>query len=156
MRQLTAGFLSLTALLGLTIQVQAQEMVSPPVTPSCKAALANAQKRLESGRQLKVGVTSNDVTQSYADYPRTRPTGYTFAFQGTAALTIINSPKFMTALATDVIHACDTVSMVTFAVDRSDNLVFLGLLPDGQVKTFECLEPTRTGKRPTWGQTFCP
>jgi len=151
MRQLTAGFLSLTALLGLTIPVQAQEMAAPPVTPSCNAALATAQKRIETGGEIEVRVHRSDVSASYTDYPLNRPAEYTFAFQGTAELTIINSPKFMTALATDVVQACETVSLVTFTVAGTDYMHLLGLMPGGEVKAFDCLEITgNTEERPTW------
>lgn len=155
MRQLMAGFLSLTALLGLTPPLQAQEMVSPPVTPSCTATLTNAQKRLESGRQLKVGVTSNDVTQSYADHPSNRPFEYTFVLRGPANRAVMHSPKFIATIATDVIQACETVSLVTFVVADTDHMYLLGLMPNGQVEAFDCLEPTRIGKRPAWGQVVC-
>jgi hypothetical protein len=62
----------------------------------------------------------------------------------------------MTALATDVVQACETVSLVTFTVAGTDYMHLLGLMPGGQVEAFDCLEMTgNTEERLTEGQRFC-
>ncbi len=68
----------------------------------------------------------------------------------------MSSPKFIAAIATDIIQACDDVSLVTFGVTNSAYEHSLGLMPGGDVKLFDCLEPTEPNMKLTWGQTFCP
>ena len=145
-----ARSLSLTSLSSSPI-AQAQ---TPSTT--CSTTLKAIQTKLKEKPNLEiVSVTQQDIGDLYPDRPRDRPDWYVFALRGRQANTILNSAQFMNTLATQLIRNCPNVSLVTFGVANSGNTVLWGLMPNGTVQPFECLEPRRDMSRPAWGKTIC-
>lgn len=124
---------------------------------SCSAALQNVQAQLKAKTNLEiVSVTKRNVTETYPDHPKGRPDWYVFSLRGRQAENLLNSPRFMTTLASQIIRSCENTSLVMFGFANSGYTVLLGLMPDGSVQPFECLEPGRgSSNRPAWGKTIC-
>jgi hypothetical protein len=131
----------------------------------CKSVILSAQKKLQSGRRLRVSSQiSNfrDNTQSYPDHPTNRPQDYLFAMEGSAATSIMKSTQLMNAISTKIIQSCSSVGSVTFGISNSGAFRSTGIFPDGQIKIFKCAEefgiyPGRanTGQSPKWGMQYC-
>jgi hypothetical protein len=121
----------------------------------CAGTIVNAQSVIETGRDVQVVIRSQDISKSYPDFPKNRPYAYIFSMQGSATHSIMSSPKFMDIIATRIIKNCKSVSLVSFAYDNSDNFETLGLMKDGTVKYFECLDPGQNAKI-SWGYIICP
>lgn len=132
--------------------IQAQEVKSEK---DCAGTIVNAQSAIEKGRNVQVVIRSNDISEDYPDHPDNRPYGYNFSMQGAATNTIMSSPKFMEIIATRIIRNCDSVGLVSFGFDNSDNFETLGLIKDGTVKYFKCLDPGHNVKI-NWGYIICP
>ena len=137
----------------LPLSLQAQELNT---SDRCTATVAFAQKRIQTSRNVSVLLNvADNLPKIYLNYPVNRPYRYTFALNGTAAESIMNSDKFMKSIAASVISKCNSVSMVIFAVYQTDWYYSYGLLPSGKVENFasNCVEPA-PGKL-SWGQQTC-
>ena len=151
-RPIVIGLIALTNLF-LPLSVQAQELES---SDRCTATITSAQKRIETGRNVDVVLdVADNLPKIYSNYPANRPYRYTFALNGSAAESVMNSDKFMKSIAASVISNCSSVSMVIFAVYQTDWYYSYGLLSSGKVENFisNCVEPG-TGKL-RWGQQTC-
>ena len=154
MRQLLAtGMIAVNILVVLSLpsSLRAEE------PKNCRSAIDNAQKQIKAGRPLKVTIRTFDISKSYPDYPKNRPTSYMFSMKGQGTSTVMRSPKFMKAIATNVIQNCGSVSIVRIAVWETDDVATFGLLPGGKVDAFECLQPDRDAfdSRLAWGKEVC-
>jgi hypothetical protein len=155
-KSIILGLLAFHSLL-LLAPVTAQE--TPPVqtVQDCATTLVEVRDTLEQGRDVSVQeIHRSDVSNSYADYPAGRPISYRFKLSGSAAADIMNSSRLMTTLSQEIIESCDTVSEVTFGIDHSDWVSTYGLLGQGRVEEFRCVEVGR-GHRFSlaWGYQFC-
>jgi|GEM_PF-2205521 len=66
------------------------------------------------------------------------------------------SPQLMTMISKDVIEHCETVSKVSFNLDQTDWEDTYGLLGQGRVGEFRCVEPGRgSGASLAWGYNTC-
>lgn len=151
LRPIAIGLIALNTFLPRSLQ--AQELKT---SDRCTAAVASAQKRIETGRNVSVLLNvADNLPQTYTNYPANRPYRYTFALNGTAANSIMNSDKFMKSIATSVTTNCNSVSMVIFAVYQTDWYYAYGLLPNGKMENFSsnCVEPGPGKLR--WGQQTC-
>ncbi len=127
---------------------------------TCAQAKASAQRRLTALRELTLRTETRNISTTFPDHPVGRPNSYALVMRGRATESVLQSRQFMTAIATDIITACETVGMVTFALDGSGYFLDIGLLPGGTVGFFRCAEdvgvrPGPGGGRLSWGLQFC-
>lgn len=124
---------------------------------SCQATLRSVQAKLKRQPNLNViSINQRDLFQSHPNYPQGRPKEYVIALGGSQASNFLKSRQLMTTLATQIIRNCETVSLVTFGTANSGDVVNLGLMPNGSIQIFECLEPGRDSPdRRVWGKVFC-
>lgn len=129
---------------GLPLSAQGIETESE----ECKSAIASVKNQIETApqsesmqnRQLEVKFSEIQKVDYYPNYPEGRPNGYTFGINPDVALpSLMNSPVFLTNLATQVINSCDTISMVSFGTYQTNSGIrTFGLTSDGRVELFEC------------------
>lgn len=121
----------------------------------CQEAVQSVRSQIQTGRNLEILPTiKRNAAAVYSDAPIGRPDEYVIPLRGAEALNILSSPQMMTNLARQIISQCPNASMVTFGIANSGNIVSLGLMPDGSMAIFNCIEPGR-GLRPRWGQIVC-
>lgn len=146
----TAGLIALNASLTLALPIQAQEVQTQK---DCAATIAYAQSTIETGRNVQIIIRSSDISNE-PDHPDNRPYNYSFSMGGNASTSVMNSPEFMKILATKVINNCSSVASVTFGIEGSDYVSTLGLMPNGSVEGFKCIEPGEFAAR-GWGYKTC-
>lgn len=121
----------------------------------CNAALQRAKKQIQKNRNVKVVYTGQEnISQDYKSYPTNRPFSYQFGLRGPATESILNSDKFLTIIATDIINNCPSISMVAFGEYQTDHGGAYGLFKNNTVAAFECVDPGTTIKL-SWGQIVC-
>lgn len=145
---ITVGFLSLSPLV-VPSQVRGQEI------KSCVAAIVKAKERTREGRSINVFSDLRDHSTEYPDSAKKRPVTILMLMQGRETVSMMGSTRLKTSLASDIINACEFVSAVTFAQYQSGWSSTIGLMSDGSIKEFECLEPSRYGPKLRWGQEVC-
>ena len=74
---------------------------------------------------------------------------------GSATQSILNSEKFLTAIATDIINKCPKISMVDFGQDQTDYGKSYGLLEDNKIGIFKCVDWEVAPKKLDWGYISC-
>lgn len=148
---IATGLVTLNSLLFLAMPLQAQEIKEKK---DCTATISKAQRIIEAGRSIQVLFSTQDISELYPDHPVNRPYRYVFTMQGSANRSILSSPKFMKSIATNIINQCNSISLVTFGLYASDVDSSIGLMPNGSVNFFDCLE-AGTGRGVTWGQAIC-
>ena len=122
----------------------------------CSTTLIEVRDELEKGRDLNVIlVQSRDMSQGSEEYPTGRPMSYEFKLDGSATSNVMNSSQMLSALSTRVINGCDSVSKVTFGVNRTDWYSIYGYMGEGRVGAFRCVEPDRSRRTLAWGYTVC-
>lgn len=132
--------------------VQAQNR-KPSV--ECNAALQRAKKQIQKNRKVKVVYTSQEnISQHYKSYPNNRPFSYVFGLRGPATNSVLNSDKFLTRIAKDIIDNCSSISKVKFGEYQTDHVAIYGLFRNNTVAAFECVDPGTTIKL-SWGQVVC-
>jgi hypothetical protein len=158
MRQLlTTGIIALNILtiLGLSNSVRAEAV------RDCSVSLTAAQNRLTRDRDLEITMRSFDISEGFPDHPANRPIAYQFLLKGKAAETIMRSRQFQKVIATDIIESCGSVGRVTFALWGSGWSQTVGMLNDGRIDVFECIDPPGRNSsslrdpRLTWGREYC-
>lgn len=148
---ITAGLLSLDILLVLGTPIQAQEAET---AKGCTAIITDIQNIIEKGREVTVSTRINDISDKLTGYPATRPYRYLFLLSGQASESIMHSFKFQEIIAKRIIANCNNVGMVTFAVSGTDYVLSNGLMPDGTVKSFDCIDYQKVTHL-SWGQEIC-
>lgn len=154
---------TLSGLMSLGILAIASPRMAPPAlaqpvdlaATTCQGAKAEAINAVTQGRNLTLRTQTYDLS-NYADRPANRDEDFALIMEGPAAESILNSPRFMTTLATQIMAACSSVGTVTFAYDRSGWFATLGIFADGSIDFFECVEPgpNSTDVLP-WGYRYC-
>jgi len=141
----------------LVVPVTAQEAQPVQKVRDCATTVLEARNTLEEGRDVNISeIRSSSVSNSYSDYPEGRPMSYRFKLGGSAAADIMYSPQLMTMLSQSIIGSCGTVSNVTFAVDQTDWERTYGLVGQGRVEEFRCIEAGRgSSSSLAWGYKFC-
>jgi len=156
MRQLiVAGVTVLNTLSILSVSLPLRAEGKPR---DCTMTIAAAQKRLTTGRDVEVNIKSFDISESYPDHPDDRPMTYLLVLKGAATESIMRSPRFQKAIATEIIKSCGSVGVVTFGMDGTGWGQSVGVLPGGRVDNFECVEHIGSRgvpKKLIWGQEFC-
>jgi hypothetical protein len=147
---IAAGSLSLSAI-GLPSQVR-----SEPKRQTCEAAIANGRERITTGRSVTIASFNIlDDSQTYPDHPDGRPQIVRIRLDGKAADEVMNSPVFQKAIASEIINSCGSVGAVNFQRNQTDWSSTFGLMPNGTIKQFECVEPGPGRNRVSWGQESC-
>jgi hypothetical protein len=127
----------------------------------CNAALQRAKVRIQKNRKVKVVHTDQqNISQDYKhdkNYPKNRPFSYQFGLRGPATESILNSEKFLTIIAKNIIDNCSSISIVEFGEYQTDHVATYGLLENNEVGRFKCLDvdDPRARKKLDWGQTVC-
>lgn len=146
---ITAGSLGLSTVIGPP-QARSQE-----TTQSCEIALLNAKKRIEQGRDITVITNIKDGSALYCDHPDGRPTIIWLEVDGNAANSVMESPVFQKAIASQIIKSCNRVGAVTFIRYQTGWSSTVGLMRDGSIQNFECIEHDPEKGSPSWGQNWC-
>ncbi len=120
----------------------------------CLSTIADAQQRLQGTLNVDIITKIDDQSKYRSDHPKGRPMSYTFGFKGLGAKTIMNSSRLQESVANQIITGCTSLSVVTFGYWNSGWFQTYGLMPNGNIKPFECIEPG-IGNKPKWGQVIC-
>jgi len=131
---ITAGSLNLSAFI-LPSQARSQGTPQP-----CEIALLNAENRIEQGRDIIVEIDIRDGSEGYPDHPDGRPTIIWIAVDGSAADSVMVSPVFQQAIASEIIKSCNSVGAVAFNRSQTGWSSRVGLMRDGNIQHFECAE----------------
>ncbi|MEN9520213.1 MAG: hypothetical protein RLZZ381_2801 [Cyanobacteriota bacterium] len=124
-------------LIAQTTSLQNYSKSPSNIKQQCLSAITGAKNKLENGRQLKITSSSiSDVSSS--DHPQNRPDALGFTMQGASVGSVLTSPVFMNSIAEKVINNCNSISMVTFGVNGTDEAETFGLMPNQKVQLFEC------------------
>ncbi|MGB0562777.1 MAG: hypothetical protein ACPGVO_13385 [Spirulinaceae cyanobacterium] len=126
----------------------------PDPSQSCPAAIAAAFHDIDAVAQVQI-IRIHVADHDYTDAPEGRSEFYNIWIEGNGAETVMNSPVFLTDLATDIIDACPTLGFFEVGVYRTDWNRIFGIGHDGQVAEFECLELTGEPLEPDWGAHVC-
>jgi hypothetical protein len=110
---ITAGSLGLSAII-LPPQARSKETGQP-----CEITLSNAKNRIEQGRDITVIIDIKDSSEEYPDHPDGRPTIIWFEVEGIAAESVMESPVFQRAIASEIINSCNSVGAVSFGVSHT-------------------------------------
>ena len=103
----------------------------------CNGAIASVEQQLQTTHQTTIELSEmNDNNASIAPF-EDRPNQYAFGLRGN----VLQSPAILNTLATQIINNCDSVSSVSFGAWQSDWIQVYGLMPNGEVKMFECPRP---------------
>jgi hypothetical protein len=146
---IAAGSLCLSAFI-LPPQARSQE-----TGKSCEGVILNAKKRIEEGREITVTANIENGSELYPDHPDDRPTIIKIIVNGRAADSVMESPVFQKAIASEIIKSCNSVGAVTFGLYRSGWTSTVGLMKDGSIQNFECIDHDPEKGRPSWGQNWC-
>lgn len=119
----------------------------------CAIGLRAARSRLESGRRVTAEISDYDLSDGSDEYLAERSFEYSFSLSGPAAESVMNSPVLMRAISTDIIEQCPSTGAVTFVLSGTDWVEMFGLMNNGQVEAFQCLDPDVD--RVPWGWTVC-
>jgi hypothetical protein len=142
------------AVLPLTTSLLPISLAQANSEQNCLSTIATAKQRLQGNRNLDMIARSSNLSQSWQDYPQGRPIEYLFLFKGLAAESIMTSGNLQQYLANQIIKDCSHISMVKFGIQNSGWVHTYGLMPNGKVQIFKCLEPA-VGNKPKWGQIIC-
>jgi len=165
---ITAVSLGLSTFI-LPLQARSQETIQ-----SCEVAMLNAKKRIEQGRAITVQTDITDGSEEYLDHPNGRPIiilvfldfpgsfGYRGYDDGSVddAVSVMESPVFQRAIASEIIKSCNSVGAVTFLLNQQPPwATTTGLMRDGSIQNFECLFPDELPDDGSlflpWGQELC-
>jgi hypothetical protein len=153
LRGLTTTFCLTTLLIGMANLVQGSASAESERTEnSCKVAMNTAKERIKRGRDLRI--VSFENVDAPPDHPNGRPLILQIVLEGKAAESVMSSPVFQKALASEIIRSCNSVSAVNFGMYRSGWGSMTGLMPDRTIQPFQCLEPGSELKV-SWGQQVC-
>lgn len=120
----------------------------------CLAKIANAQQKLQGSLNVDIITKIDDLSKYRNDHPKGRPMSYTFGFKGPAAETLMKSVLLQQSIVNQIIAKCPSFSVVRFGYWNSGWVHTYGLMPNGNIQPFECVEPD-IGNKLKWGQVFC-
>ena len=141
--------------LGLSTVIGPPQARSQETTQSCEIALLHAKKRIEQGRDITVITNIKDGSELYSDHPDSRPKIIWLEVDGNAADSVMESPVLQKAIASQIIKSCNRVGAVTFIRYQTGWSSTVGLMRDGSIQNFECIEHDPEKGSPSWGQNWC-
>ena len=121
----------------------------------CAASLSQMISDIETGRTAEVVATDYALADwGYSEgYPATAPQAAILRLSGTAAPSVMNSPRLMNTLSDRLIADCTAVSLVIFQLDQPFSEVMYGRVGD-RVVPFSCAE-SADSTYPSWGERVC-
>ena len=123
---------------------------------SCEAVIRNAKERIVRGRNITiVDVNFRDNSSNYLNPPANRPLIVTITLNGIATASVMESPVFQKAIASDILKSCSSVAAVDFGKYKTDWSSKVGLMTNGTIQKFECVTPSRESGKLPWGQYYC-
>ena len=146
---ITAGSLSLSTIV-LAPQAKSQE-----IEKVCQSAIRDAKQCVERRRSITVMTETVDRSQLYPNHPDGRPLIVEITLDGNAADSVMNSPVFQKAITSEIINSCGSVGGVSFGRRKTDWYLTFGLMPNGTIQSFECVDPNPEINGLTWGQQIC-
>lgn len=148
---IVAGSFGLSAFI-LPLQVRSEE-----TGKSCEVVLMNAKKRIEQEKEITVMTNVIDSSERYPAHPPGRPTMIMVVVDGREADSIMVSPVFQKAIASEIIQSCTSVGAVTFGQYQTGWTSTVGLMAEGSIQHFECLDDygEQGPSQVSWGQEWC-
>ena len=144
-----------TGFLGLSALVLPPQAKSEETGKSCQVAMSAAKERIEQGRNLTMKFDATDNSKAYPDYPRGRSEGVIVGLIGREADSVMSSPVFQKAIASEIIRACNSIGAVSFNKYRTGWTSTIGLMSDGTIQPFKCYEADEGRPRLSWGLENC-
>ena len=151
---LSATAIFISFLLTITPTVNAQSTLEESATSRCLNALMTSPQQIQAGgpRQTRIEITT---IHDYLDHPAGRPQHIILAINSRAGGKM-PAAVVMLSTAKNIINNCDSVGLVTIGIDESGALDEFGIMRNGEVRAFECIEPDiRSPRTLPWGQRFC-
>jgi hypothetical protein len=125
----------------------------------CDRAVAMAKSKLQKINKLQfLAVRQLKLSQSSgSDRPLNRPLMYSIILDGYGGEKIMYSPKMMQNISTELIYRCQSVAAVLFGMKDSDWTQMFGLMNNGKVQAFECVDLPREkyNRELAWGTQVC-
>ena len=151
-------FIALASLISnINLSSSAESSTAQPIpadTAQCRSALLKGKSKIENLKTKVVRISR--FKHSYDDSPTNKPLAYTFAMTGPATQSVMLSKNFLTDISNNIVSTCPSVSLLIFGFDMSDYSVTLGLMNNGKVQQFSCIEARRENITPIrWGQVIC-
>jgi hypothetical protein len=140
---------------GLSTFAMPPQAKSQETRKSCETAIANGTGRIEQGRDITLTTDIADRSEIYSNPPSDRHLFVTIVVDGEAANSVMLSPVFQKAIASEIIKSCDSIGAVTFGRQATDWSATFGIMSDGTIKDFECVDPDPEVNRIPWGQQIC-
>jgi short subunit dehydrogenase-like uncharacterized protein len=148
-----------TGFLGFFPLVLPLEAKSQETGKSCEAAMNAAKERIERGRNITVKISVRDNSRAYSDHPSGRPDDVGLILVGSIigsdADSVMASPVFQKAIATEIIRSCNSIGSVTFNKNLTGWTSTIGLMSDGTIQLFKCYEYDQGRSRLSWGLQNC-
>jgi hypothetical protein len=125
----------------------------------CDRAVAAAKSKLQKINKLQfLAVRQLNLSQSSgSDRPPNRPLMYSIILDGYGGESIMYSPKMMQNISTELIYRCQSVAAVLFGMKDSDWTQMFGLMNNGKVQAFECVDlpKEKYNRELAWGTQVC-
>ncbi|MEB3342237.1 hypothetical protein [Okeania sp.] len=170
MKKITS-ILAISSLLSFGISFVA--IASPAVTTmqlslrvSCQDAIASVKRKIQQNRNILVRFEARDIA-NYGWETGKIPRGKKIleinmgemgmkGMKGNRQdmLNVMNSPKLLSSLASEVINGCNDVSGINIGISHTDYGRMYGLVGD-RVQPFKCLSADRSRRNLPWGYMVC-
>jgi hypothetical protein len=150
----TIAFIAASSV-GLSAFALPPQAKSEETTKSCETAIADSRSRIQEGKDIAVTTDIADYSEVYPNHPKGRSLFVKIIVDGNAADSVMSSPVFQKAIASEIIKSCGSVGAVTFGRQATDWTITFGIMPDGTIKGFECIDPAPDADKPRWGQQIC-
>jgi hypothetical protein len=132
---------------------------SPMNVKECERAVAAAKSKLQKIDKLQfLAVRQLKLSQSSgSDRPPNRPLMYSIILDGYGGEKIMYSPKMMQNISTELIYRCQSIAAVLFGMKDSDWTQMFGLMNNGKVQAFECVDlpKEKYNRELAWGTQVC-
>jgi len=120
----------------------------------CIRSFVDAAITIGTGRDVTVvDLQVSRLSVVYEDYPQDTPIEITIVMEGSHVEYVLESPQFMSIVASQIMNRCSTVGLVSFGMNHTGWIVSYGKV-NGQLQEFECIEPG-IGFDPVWGEIKC-
>lgn len=135
---------------------QSQETIQQ----QCNAVVQAATARFGSIRNVRVAnFETIDLSERYRNYPANAPVGVMFALEGRAVDDVLNSPRLMTDISSQIIAGCTPVSWVQIGLYQSSAYAIFGLINGGVSAFRTCIDESSprwySEDLLNWGEVYC-
>lgn len=123
----------------------------------CISETRRVAQKLVENKNVRLRFDVKNISKYEKDYPYNRPLSLQFSFEGNAAADIMNSPQFLQIATKRIVNNCTNISQVVFGEYATDWSTTIGLMHDGSVKEFKCVNPNNltVSSELKWGETIC-